>query len=113
MAVATFLRFERLTPERYNRLVVSLELDANLPPGHILHVAAEVEDGFDCCDLWWTKEAAIAFLEQRFRQALVKVGVDPPAVRIAPLYNLYAPDVEAIQRLGPMSLPAGLAAALL
>jgi hypothetical protein len=34
-------------------------------------------------------------------------------VRIAPLHNLYAPDVEAIQRLGPVSLPAGVAAALL
>jgi hypothetical protein len=113
MAVATFMRYERLTPEKYNRLVVTLGLDANLPGGHILHVASPVEDGFQCCDVWWTREAAVAFLEQRFREALVKVGIDPPDVRIAPLHNLYAPDVEAIQRLGPVSLPAGVAAALL
>jgi hypothetical protein len=113
MAFATFLRFERLEPDRYDRLLVGLDLDANPPSGQILHVAAPVDEGFEICEIWRTREAATAYLEGRFRPALIKAGAEPPAVRIVPLHNLFALDVDAIERIGAVSLPAHVAALLM
>jgi hypothetical protein len=113
MAFATFLRFERLEPERYDRLLVGLDLDANPPSGQILHVAAPVDEGFEVCEIWRTREAAIAYLEGRFRPALIKAGAEPPAVRIVPLHNLFALDVDAIERIGAVSLPAHVSALMM
>jgi hypothetical protein len=110
MAVALFLRFADLTAAQYDRMVVSLELDANPPVGQLLHVAAEAEEGIECCDVWRTPEAAVAFLEQRLRPALLQVGAEPPDVRIVPLHNLFAPELDAIERIGSVSLPAHVAA---
>jgi hypothetical protein len=113
MAVATFLHFDHLAPETYDRLVLGLALDASPPSGQILHVGAPVEDGFEICEVWWTGEAAAAYLEQRFRPVLIRVGAEPPEVRIVPLQNLFAPDVDAIERIGGVSLPAHVAPALM
>ena len=113
MAFATFLRFERLEPERYDRLIVGLDLDSNPPSGQILHVAAPIEEGFEICEVWRTREAAVAYLENRFRPVLIRVGAEPPSVRIEPLRNLFALDVDAIERIGAVSLPAHLEAVLM
>src|SRR5262245_36187519 len=112
MAFATYLRFEQLERDRYDRLVVKLDLDADPPSGQILHVAAPVDDGFEICEIWRTREAAIAYLESRFRPALIRVGAEPPTVRVVPLHNLFALDVDAIERIGSISLPAHVAPAL-
>ena len=41
MAVTLFMRIPELTLDRYDRMMVELELDANPPAGLILHVASE------------------------------------------------------------------------
>ena len=106
MAVAMFVRFPQLAPRRYDELIVDLELDANAPVGQVLHVAAEGEDAIECCDVWRTSEAAVAFLEQRLRPALLRMGAEAPEVSLVPLHNLFAPEMDAIERLGAVSLPA-------
>ncbi len=111
MAVALFLRYAALSPAEYDRLVVDLDLDVNPPVGQLVHFAAEADEGFECCDIWRTTEAAVAFLEHRLRPALLRIGADPPEARLMPLHNLFAPDMDSIERIGAVSLPAHVAAA--
>ena len=43
MAVAVFARYPGLSPETYDEVVASLDMDANPPAGAILHMAGEGE----------------------------------------------------------------------
>ena len=110
MAVALFMRIPELSLDRYDRMMVGLGLDANPPAGAILHIATESVGAVNVCEVWQTPEAAESFVERRLRDAVKDQGVtDPLSYRIEPLHNLFAPDIHMIERLGAVSLPAGLA----
>jgi hypothetical protein len=107
MAVAMFAHFPGLTSERYDELMAHLDLDANPAPGAILHVAAEAEDGVNVVDLWQTKEAAAAFVEQRLNPVLSHLGIHADiSIDVARLRNVFAPDLDTIGRIGAVSIPA-------
>lgn len=107
MAVAVFMHFPGLRREQYDRLLADLRLDANPPMGEILHVAADAPDGINAVDLWQTREAAESFVEQRLRPALTSAGIDVElTVDVLPLRNVFAPDMDTIERIGAVSLPA-------
>ncbi len=110
MAVALFMRIPELSIDRYDRMMVGLELDANPPAGVILHIATEAVGSVNVCEIWQTPQAAESFVEHRLQDALRSQGVkDPLSYRIEPLHNLFAPDLDMIDRIGSVSLPAGLA----
>lgn len=110
MAVALFMRIPELTLERYDALIAGLELDANPPGGAVLHIATGAVGAVNVCEIWRTEQAAESFVEQRLRDALRQQGVkDPLSYRIEPLHNLFAPDLELIDRIGAVSLPAASA----
>lgn len=107
MAVAVFLRYPGVTAAQYDRLVAGLELDASPPIGAILHVAAVTANGVNVCEVWQTEAAAEAFLERRLRAALDEARIRCEVeYRIVPLHNMFAPDIETIERIGSVSLPA-------
>ncbi len=106
MAVAVFMHFPGLSREEYERLMADLELDANPALGEILHVAADAPDGINVVDIWQTGEAATAFVEHRLRPTLRERNVDVElSVDVLPLRNLFAPDIDTIERIGAVSLP--------
>ena len=108
MAVTLFMRIPELNVARYDGLIVDLELDANPPPGLIFHVTTESVGSVNILEAWQTPEAAESFVENRLRDALRNHGVmDPLAYRIDPMHNLFAPDMEAIGRIGASSVPGG------
>ena len=110
MAVILYTRIPELTLDRYDGMIVSLGLDANPPAGLIFHAATEAVGSINVCEAWLTPLAAENFIENRLRQALVRQGVkDPLSYRIEPLHNLFAPDIDTIERIGLTSLPARLA----
>jgi len=110
MAVTLFMRIPELSLDRYDRMMLDLELDASPPVGSIVHIATEAVGGINICEVWQTAQAAESFVEQRLREAVKDQGVnDPLSYRIEPLHNLFAPDIHMIERLGAVSLPAGLA----
>jgi hypothetical protein len=107
VAVAVFMHFPGLRREQYDRLMADLRLDANPPLGEILHVAADAPDGINVVDLWQTREAAESFVEQRLRPVLRAAGIQVElSVDVLPLRNVFAPDLETIERIGAVSLPA-------
>jgi hypothetical protein len=110
VAVILFMRIPELTLDRYDGMMVGLGLDASPPAGLMFHVATESVGSVNVCEAWQTPQAAKSFVESRLRHALVHQGVkDPPSYQIEPLHNLFAPDIDMIERIGATSLPARLA----
>ena len=107
MAVSVVAHYKDLDAATYDEVVASLELDANPPAGAILHVAGEWEGGITTSEIWQTEQTFQAFLDYRLRPALRLHGVHrDPVVEVAPLHNVYAPEIYTIERMGAVSLPA-------
>jgi hypothetical protein len=107
MAVSVVAHYPDLSAETYDEVIASLDLDANPPAGAILHVAGEGDDGVVVSEIWQTEQTFRAYLDYRFQPALRMHGVHTsPLVEIAPLRNVYAPELDTIERMGAVSLPA-------
>ena len=106
MAVAMFIRLP-VAMELYDRLMSSLKLDVNPPPGEILHFAAETEDGLDICEVWQTRDGCGALSSTRRWSPRFAASVSSirSSFVIYPLHNLYAADLDMIERIGAVSLP--------
>ena len=114
MAVAVFARYPDLTPEKYDEVIASLDLDANPPAGAILHLAAEGEGEMLVSEIWRTEQTFRAFHDYRFLPALLLSGVsNDVVVEVSPLHNLFAVEMELIERIGAVSLPATFSGAAL
>ena len=107
MAVVLYTRVPELDLAGYDRMMVGLGLDASPPAGAILHLASEAVGSVNVCEIWQTREAAESFIERQLLVALQDQGVrEPLSYRIEPLHNLFAPDLDMIDRIGSVSLPA-------
>lgn len=114
MAVQVIARYPDLTPETYGQVVASLELDVNPPAGAIFHMAADSAGGVVASEIWQTEQTFRAFLDYRLRPALRMHGIHrDPVVEVAPLYNVYAPEMFTLERMGAVSLPAHMSGAAL
>ena len=109
MAVAVFARYPGLSPETYDEVVASLDLDANPPAGAILHLVGEGDGALLISEIWRTEQTFQAFHDFRLVPALQMHGfANSPEVEITPLHNLFAVEMETIERMGAVSLPAHL-----
>ena len=107
MAVVLYTRVPELDLAGYDRMMVGLGLDASPPAGAILHLASEAVGSVNVCEIWQTREAAESFIQRQLLVALQDQGVrEPLSYRIEPLHNLFAPDLDMIDRIGSVSLPA-------
>src|SRR6478672_7019004 len=112
MAVAMFMTL-RVSVPAYDRLLQSLDWDVSPPIGEIIHLAAETPDGIEVCEVWQTREAAEGFVREVLTPALAQFGArETIDYAIFPLHNLYAPDLDTIERIGTVSLPGVSAGAI-
>ena len=101
-------------PEKYDEVIASLDLDANPPAGAILHLAAEGEGEMLVSEIWRTEQTFRAFHDYRLLPALLLNGVSSDVVvEVSPLHNLFAVEMELIERMGAVSLPATFSGAAL
>jgi hypothetical protein len=113
MAVTVSARYPGLSSQLYDEVVASLDLDANPPIGAILHLVGQGEDAIEVTEIWRTEQAFQAFNE-RFLSALQMRGyLSSPTVDIAQLHNLFAVEMDTIERMGAVSLPGTYAGAAL
>jgi len=109
MAVAMFMRWSGVTSDQYDAVMTRLGLDANPAAGGILHVAALTDEGLEVCDVWQTEQAFRGFFENRFRPVASDLNIEgEPEIQLMPLRNLYAADSGVIDRIGMVSVPAGV-----
>ena len=114
MAVSVVTRYSDLPAATYDEVIASLDLDVNPPAGAILHVAGDGDVGFVISEIWQTEQTFQAFFDYRFRPALRMHGVhSEPSVEIAPLRNVYVPEMDTVERMGAVSLPATYSGAVL
>jgi len=113
MAVAMFVRSPRLGRDEYDRLIAGLDLDARPPFGQLLHFGVERDGRVDIVEIWQTGAAALAYVESRLTPGLEEVKAREPEVELVSLHNLFAPELDAIGRIGGVSLPAYVAGAAL
>jgi hypothetical protein len=114
MAVSVVTRYSDFPAATYDEVIASLDLDVNPPAGAILHVAGDGDAGFVISEIWQTEQTFQAFFDYRFRPALRMHGVhSEPTVEIAPLRNVYAPEMGTVERMGAVSLPATYSGAVL
>jgi len=114
MAVVVLARYPNLTPQKYDEVIGGLELDANPPAGAILHVATDGTDEVVVTEVWRTEQTFQAFYDYRLRPMLLMHGVEgEPQVEVLPLHNLFAADMEMIERIGAVSIPAHFSGAAL
>jgi hypothetical protein len=111
MAVAMFMHWPGMSADQYDALVARLDLDANPAAGEILHLAALTDQGLEVCDVWQTEPAFQGFLEHRVMPLVQELQLTgEPEIRIVPLHNLFVADADMLDRIGAISLPAGLPA---
>ncbi len=108
MAVALTLTYAGVAAREYDRLMESLDLDASPPVGQILHAASEGADGMEAFEVWQTSGAAERYVEALLAPRVAELGGEL-LYEIRPLHNLFAPDLDTIERIGGVSLP-GVAA---
>jgi hypothetical protein len=114
MAVAVFARYPGLSPETYDEVVASLDMDANPPAGAILHMVGEGDEALVVSEIWRTEQTFQAFHEFRLLPALQMHGyLGGQVVEVAPLHNLFAVEMDTVERIGAVSLPATYSGAAL
>jgi hypothetical protein len=112
MAVSVVAHYPDLSAETYDEVIASLDLDANPPAGAILHLAGESNGAITTTEIWQTEQTFRAYYDYRLTPALRLHGVHrDPVVEVAPLHNVYAPELFTIERMGSVSLPVGAAGA--
>ncbi len=79
--ILEFYGFGRETYEAVNdRLGIEVDGTGNWPDGLLVHVGAEKEaGGFLVFEVWESKAAQQAFMDERLGAALQAAGVGPPA----------------------------------
>ena len=113
MAVTVSARYPGLSPQVYDEVVGTLDLDANPPIGAILHLVGQSEDGLQITEIWRTEQTFQAF-NDRFVSALQMRGyLTRPTIEVTPLHNLFAVEMDTIERMGAVSLPGTYAGAAL
>jgi hypothetical protein len=113
MAVTVFARYPGLSPKVYDEVVATLDLDANPPVGAILHLVGQTDEGLQVTEIWRTEQSFQAFNE-RFLSALqIRGYLARPTIEVAQLHNLFAVEMETVERMGAVSLPATYAGAAL
>jgi hypothetical protein len=109
MAVAMFMHWSGMTPEQYDALVARLDLDAHPAAGQILHLAALTDEGLEVCDVWQTEPAFHGYLEHRVMPLVQELQLTgAPDIRLVPLHNVFVADPDVLDRIGSVSLPAGM-----
>ena len=111
--VILFMRVPDLDVRRYAEVMADLELDVNSPAGLIMHLASEWTGATDIVEVWQTAASAESYVANRLWPVLQAHRVKRPHdYRIEAMQNLFATQIEVLERLGSTSLmPHGFASA--
>lgn len=113
MAVTVFTRYPGLRPQVYDEVMATLDLDASPPVGAILHVAGDGGEDIQVAEVWRTEQTFQAFHDRLVQALQIRGYLTRPTVEVTQLHNLFAVEMDTIERMGAVSLPATYAGAAL
>ena len=108
MSTVMLMEWAGVTPDQYNQVMRTLDLDKNPAAGGIFHVAGFAVGTLHVLDVWESQQAFERFQKDRLVAAVQKAGItSQPMVQFYPVHNIYAPNLEVIRTAGTTSLPSG------
>ncbi len=99
-AVALLVDVPGFNEKQYDRTVDLVGTTNNPPKGHILHVAGPADGGWRVFDIWTSAQAFQEFRNQRLENALKQVGAGQSRFEFSRIFNLSAPRIEMLSKLG-------------
>jgi hypothetical protein len=105
-AVALLVNVPGFSEKQYDRAVDLVGTMNNPPQGHILHVAGPADGGWRVFDIWTSEHAFQEFRNQRLENALKQVGAGPSRFEFSRIFNLSAPRIDMLSKLGAATLRA-------
>jgi hypothetical protein len=112
MAILLSMEWPGVTEAQYEAAMRELNMEADPPPGGVIHLATLTGNGVRVVDVWESEAAFQTFAATRIMPAARKVGISTePRVEVAPLHNLYVPALSTIGTVGGCSLPLSSAPA--
>ena len=107
MATIILMEWPGVTPDQYNQVMRTLDLDKNPPSGGVFHVAGFTAGTLRVVDIWESQQSFEKFQRDRLISATQKAGVSgQPKVQYFPVHNIYAPNIQALQKAGASALPS-------
>lgn len=79
MAVTMVIDLPKMDHEKYGMLMreagLPVDRSSTLPPGLLVHVASETEDGWRLVDVWKSEQDFTSFLKEKLGASLQRVGL--------------------------------------
>lgn len=95
MPIALLISWHGVTRDRYDAVRNLVDWEGNIPERELAHLATVDLDGMRIVDLWETEEAFDAFLENRLKPAVERLGIAIASdVRQLPVHAIFAPGFE-------------------
>jgi hypothetical protein len=89
--VAVVLTITAPTRAMYQTATDLIDLDADPPPGLIVHTACEVGGEVLVTDVWQDQASIDTFFETRLGKAIAEAGFDPPPPTLRETFNVFTP----------------------
>jgi len=107
MSTVISMEWPGITQDQYNQVMRTLDLDKNPPSGGIFHVAGFTAGTLHVLDIWESQQGFEKFQKERLIPTVQKAGINTqPKVQFYPAHNIYAPNLEAIRKVGATALPS-------
>ena len=107
MSTVVMMEWQGITQDQYNQVMRTLDLDRTPPSGGILHVAGFTKGTLHVLDVWESQQGFEKFQKDRLMPAVQKIGISTqPKVQFYPAHNIYAPNLEAIRKVGSTAMPS-------
>lgn len=92
MPVVMELVWEGVTPEQYDEAFRVVDVEGNVPPGLMYHVASFTDGAIHVTDIWESAEQFQDYVQSRLMPGLQQLGFQgEPRVEIRPTHRVFAP----------------------
>jgi hypothetical protein len=90
MPIMALFRSPRIDQALYDKIIQELDLERQPTPGALTHACAFDQDGICVADVWESRQAFDAFLNDRLRPVFAKLGIEfePPMVLETYAFNV-------------------------
>jgi hypothetical protein len=107
MSTVMLMEWTGVTPDQYNQVMRTLDLDNKPPAGGIFHVSGFAGGTLRVLDIWDSQQAFEKFQKDRLTDAVQKAGINgQPKVQFFPAHNIYLPNPEFIRKVGSTAHPS-------
>jgi quinol monooxygenase YgiN len=94
MSVGIRVKFASMTHEQFDAVNALVDVPSNPPAALIFHVSGAIEEGWHVIDIWESRAAFDAFLQDRVQPQIAASGVElqgPPVIEEFAVHEMFPP----------------------